>query len=47
MMNIEVTTIIIPIKWKIVNNSPSKKYAKIAVTIGVGENKIVAFETSK
>ena len=36
-----------PIKWKGVKNSPKNSVAKIAVTIGVGDKTIVAFETVK
>ncbi len=36
-----------PIRWKIVKTAPNMKVAKIAVTIGVGDRTIVAFDTSK
>ena len=44
---IEKITNTAPIKWKGVKNSPNIKVAKMAVTIGVGDNTMVAFETSK
>ncbi len=44
---IEKITNTAPIKWKGVKNSPNIKVAKMAVTIGVGDKTMVAFETSK
>ncbi len=44
---IEKITNTAPIKWKGVKNSPNINVAKMAVTIGVGDKTIVAFETVK
>lgn len=47
IITIENIIRIVPNKWAIVKLSPRIKNANIADAMGVGANKIVAFDTSK